>query len=82
MYNQYCVVFLIVTMPINILNAVLMFLVQDELIDSVQEDILTDLRDALAKQRSSCITGSGLERSREERYRGCIQHRLNDLEGD
>ncbi|XP_022930385.1 probable ATP-dependent DNA helicase CHR12 [Cucurbita moschata] len=52
----------------------------DELVDSVQEDILTDLRDALAKQRSSCITGSGLERSREERYRGCIQHRLNDLE--
>lgn len=59
-----------------------MFLIQDDLGNSTERDLLTDLGDALAKQRSNCVSGSGLEQSREERYRGRIQHRLNDLEGD
>ena len=65
----------------SVLNLVFLFLVQDELGDSVQEDLLSDLGDALAKQRSNFESGSGLEQLREERYRGQIQWRLNDLEG-
>ncbi|CAK9329073.1 unnamed protein product [Citrullus colocynthis] len=53
---------------------------EEEFRDSVQEDLLTDLGDALAKQRSNFVSGSGLEQSREERYRGRVRQRLNDLE--
>ncbi|KAF7837257.1 putative ATP-dependent DNA helicase CHR12 isoform X1 [Senna tora] len=45
-----------------------------------KEDLLTDLEDALWKQRPSCVSGSKLKEEREKRYQSQIQHRLNDLE--
>ena len=53
---------------------------QDDIGDS-REDLLTDLEDALLKQHPNCVSGSKLEKARENRYQNQIQHRLNELEG-
>ena len=45
------------------------------------EDLMTDLEDALSKQRPNCVPGFKLEQSRDNRYRSLIQHRLNELQG-
>ncbi|KAG5152944.1 hypothetical protein JHK84_029416 [Glycine max] len=44
------------------------------------EDLMTDLEDALSKQRPNCVPGFKLEKSRDSRYRSLIQHRLNELQ--
>ncbi|KAL5139901.1 putative ATP-dependent DNA helicase CHR12 [Glycine soja] len=44
------------------------------------EDLMTDLEDALSKQRPNCVPGFKLEQSRDSRYRSLIQHRLNELQ--
>ncbi|KAK7357506.1 hypothetical protein VNO80_16794 [Phaseolus coccineus] len=44
------------------------------------EDLMTDLEDALSKQRPNCVSGFKLEKARETRYRSQIQHRLNELQ--
>lgn len=53
---------------------------QDD-VGSSREDLMTDLEDALSKQRPNCVSGSKLEEARENRYQSQIQHRLNELEG-
>ncbi|KAK3027230.1 hypothetical protein RJ639_041648 [Escallonia herrerae] len=47
---------------------------------SKEGDLLTDLENALAKQRPNCMSGLGLTRSREHRFQTHIQHRLTQLE--
>ncbi|KAL9317402.1 hypothetical protein ACSQ67_013919 [Phaseolus vulgaris] len=44
------------------------------------EDLMTDLEDALSKQRPNCESGFKLEKARENRYRSQIQHRLDELQ--
>lgn len=44
-------------------------------------DLMRDLEDAMAKQRTNCISGSGLTASRENRLQSNIQRRLTELEG-
>lgn len=53
---------------------------QDD-VGSSREDLMTDLEDALSKQRPNCVSGSKLEDARENRYQSQIQRRLNELEG-
>ncbi|XP_050217949.1 probable ATP-dependent DNA helicase CHR12 [Mercurialis annua] len=43
-------------------------------------DLMSEFEEALAKQRSSCMSGSLLCESREKRYQGHTKHRLNELE--
>ncbi|KAK7280168.1 hypothetical protein RJT34_25230 [Clitoria ternatea] len=52
----------------------------DRVGDDSREDLITDLEDAVLKQRSSGVTGFKLEEARENRYKSRIQHRLNELE--
>lgn len=46
-----------------------------------REDLMTDLEDALSKQRPNCVSGFKLEQARDNRYRSQVQHRLNELQG-
>ncbi|KAF2285371.1 hypothetical protein GH714_003271 [Hevea brasiliensis] len=43
-------------------------------------DLMTNLEDALSKQRPKCMSGFVLGESREKRYQGHILHRLRELE--
>ncbi|KAG8658721.1 probable ATP-dependent DNA helicase CHR12 isoform X2 [Manihot esculenta] len=43
-------------------------------------DLMTDLEDALLKQRPNCTSGFVLGESREKRYQGHILHRVHELE--
>ncbi|XP_058077693.1 probable ATP-dependent DNA helicase CHR12 isoform X2 [Magnolia sinica] len=43
--------------------------------------LITDLEDALAKQRTSCMSSLALKESEESRLQSHIQHRLTELEG-
>ncbi|KAH1190945.1 putative ATP-dependent DNA helicase CHR12 [Glycine max] len=45
-----------------------------------REDLMTDLEDALSKQRPNCVSGFKLEQARDNRYRSQVQHRLNELQ--
>ncbi|CAK9173647.1 unnamed protein product [Ilex paraguariensis] len=47
---------------------------------SHEGDLMTELEDALVKQRPNCISGSGLTESREHRVQSHIQRRLTELE--
>ncbi|XP_074341619.1 putative ATP-dependent DNA helicase CHR12 [Apium graveolens] len=47
---------------------------------SVGGDLITELKDALAKQRSDCISGVELTALKESRLRSNIQHRISELE--
>lgn len=44
-------------------------------------DLMGDFENALSKQWPKCMSGTGLNESRENRYKSHIQHRLNELEG-
>ncbi|KAA8535774.1 hypothetical protein F0562_030792 [Nyssa sinensis] len=46
---------------------------------SGEGDLMTDLEDALVKQRPSCISGFGFTKSRESHSQSHIQHRLTEL---
>lgn len=48
---------------------------------SVGGDLITELEDALAKQRSDCMSGFRLTELKENRLRSNIQHRISELEG-
>ncbi|OVA12559.1 SNF2-related [Macleaya cordata] len=43
-------------------------------------NLMTDLEDAVVKQRPICMSGSGLRESVENRLQSHIQHRLSELE--
>lgn len=44
-------------------------------------DLMADFEDSLLRQRSSCTSGSGLTKLKEDRFQSHIQHRLTELEG-
>ncbi|WCJ23714.1 Homeotic gene regulator [Euphorbia peplus] len=48
--------------------------------DPVGGDLMTELEDALSKQRPKCMSGSALGESRENRFQGHISQRLHELE--
>ncbi|KAJ7980087.1 Chromatin structure-remodeling complex protein SYD [Quillaja saponaria] len=52
----------------------------DNLGNSKEEDLFTDLEDALLEQRPKCTSGFGLNELKENRYQSHIQHRLTQLE--
>lgn len=54
---------------------------QDVPVVSRGGDLITDLDDALVKQRPNCMSGFGLTDLRENRLQSQIQHRLTELEG-
>lgn len=56
-------------------------MLQDSSEISCGGDLMTDLKDALVKQRSNCMSGFGLTESRGNRLQSNIQHRLTELEG-
>ncbi|XP_016434842.2 putative ATP-dependent DNA helicase CHR12 [Nicotiana tabacum] len=43
-------------------------------------DLMADFEDSLLRQRSSCTSGSGLTKLKEDRFQSHIQHRLTELE--
>ncbi|OIT24296.1 PREDICTED: probable ATP-dependent DNA helicase CHR12 [Nicotiana attenuata] len=43
-------------------------------------DLMADFEDSLLRQRSSCASGSGLTKLKEDRFQSHIQHRLTELE--
>lgn len=47
----------------------------------MEGDLITELEDAIVKQRPNCMSGFVLGESREKRYQGRILHRLHELEG-
>lgn len=47
---------------------------------SIGGELISNLEDALVKQRSNCMSGSGLEEARKYRLRSHMQHRLSELE--
>ena len=44
-------------------------------------DLLMEFEDAVVKQRTKCMSGSGLTELNESRFRSRIEHRLTELEG-
>lgn len=58
-----------------------MFMLQHGSVVSNEEDLMTDLEDALANQRASCVSGFELTESREKRFQSLLKHRLSELEG-
>jgi len=50
-------------------------------VGSSGDDLITDLGDALSKQRPKCASGFKLEEAMESRHQNQIRHRLNELEG-
>ena len=58
-----------------------MFMMQHGSVVSNEEDLMTDLEDALANQRPSCVSGFELTESREKRFQSRLKHRLRELEG-
>lgn len=57
------------------------FLCMQGEIGSSGDDLITDLENALSKQRPYCASGFKLEKARESRYQSQIRHRLNELKG-
>ncbi|KAM7485573.1 hypothetical protein LguiA_001582 [Lonicera macranthoides] len=47
---------------------------------SNEEDLMTDLEDALVHQRPGCLSGFKLTDSREKRLQSLLKHRLSELE--
>ncbi|KAI3863998.1 hypothetical protein MKW98_031590 [Papaver atlanticum] len=43
-------------------------------------DLMAEFEDALVKQRTNCMSGSGLRKSADARLKSHIQHRLSELE--
>ncbi|XP_065863380.1 probable ATP-dependent DNA helicase CHR12 isoform X2 [Euphorbia lathyris] len=48
--------------------------------DPIGGDLMTELEDALLKQRPKCMSGFALGESKENRYQGHISQRLHELE--
>lgn len=48
---------------------------------SSEGNLMTDLEDALSRQRPNYMSGVGLTKQREERLQSKIQHRITELEG-
>ncbi|XP_043806858.1 probable ATP-dependent DNA helicase CHR12 isoform X1 [Manihot esculenta] len=53
---------------------------QDDPGNPMEGDLITELEDAIVKQRPNCMSGFVLGESREKRYQGRILHRLHELE--
>lgn len=49
-------------------------------VESSGDDLITDLEDALSKQRPKCASGFKLEEAVESRHQNQIRHRLNELQ--
>lgn len=61
---------------------IILFVLQDDVSNSTQdEDLLTELQDALSKQRPNCDSSSKLNKAIKIRSLTRIQHRLTQLEG-
>ncbi|CAN4112776.1 unnamed protein product [Withania somnifera] len=45
-------------------------------------DLMADFEESLLRQRSSCTSGSGLKKLKEDRFRSQVHHRLTELEGN
>ncbi|RDX84282.1 putative ATP-dependent DNA helicase CHR12, partial [Mucuna pruriens] len=67
-------------LPSHILNSVSSIYRNHDDGGNSGEDLITDLEDALSKQRPNCVSGLKLEEARANRYRSQIQHRLNELQ--
>ncbi|CAL0320701.1 unnamed protein product [Lupinus luteus] len=70
-------------LPPHLLNSVSTIYHNTPLIDKVgdsKDDLITDLEDALSKQRPNCASSFKLAKARENRYQSQIQHRLKQLE--
>ncbi|CAN4113433.1 unnamed protein product [Withania somnifera] len=44
--------------------------------------LMADFEESLLRQRSSCTSGSGLKKLKEDRFQSQVQHRLTELEGN